>query len=314
MMSCLVTGGAGFIGSHLAEELACRDVAVRVLDNFSTGKRENLASFRDRIELINGDIRNLTTCRRAAAGVDFVFHEAALASVPLSIEDPFLTEDINVRGTLNVLWAAREAGVRRLVFASSTSVYGDDPEQPKKEGMQGIPLSPYALSKWIGEKYCQAFSLIYGLPTVCLRYFNVYGPRQDPQSQYAAAVPIFITRMLAGERPVIYGDGSQTRDFVYVRDVVEANILAAEVDGVSGEVFNVASASSLSVASLVRQISEILGETREPIFEPPRQGDILYSAADISKARERLGFRPAHDLCVGLEKTISWHQEKRRTS
>jgi len=311
MISCLVTGGAGFIGSHLAEELVRRDLAVRVLDNFSTGRRENLASFRDRIELVTGDIRDLTTCRKAAAGTEFVFHQAALVSVPLSIEDPFLTEDVNVRGTLNVLWAAKEAGVRRLVFASSTAVYGDDPVQPKTESMQGVPLSPYALSKWIGERYCEAFSRIYGLLTVGLRYFNVYGPRQDPHSQYAAAIPIFITRMLAGERPVIYGDGSQTRDFVYVGDVVEANILAAEADGVSGEVFNIASASSLSVVSLVRGINEILGEAHVPIFEPPRPGDIRHSAADIGKAREKLGYRPSHDLRVGLEKTISWHQERR---
>ena len=313
MRSCLVTGGAGFIGSHLAEELVRRRFKVRVLDNFSTGKRENLASFRDEIELVEGDIRNLKMCRKAVKGMDYVFHQAALASVPHSIEDPFLTNDINVGGTLNLLWTARAAGVKKLVFASSTSVYGDNPDLPKKEEMSGVPLSPYALSKWIGEKYCQAFSLIYGIPTICLRYFNVFGPRQDPQSPYAAAIPVFITKMLGGERPVIFGDGEQTRDFVFVLDVVEANILAAEAEGVSGEIFNVASAESLSVKALVRGINDVLGKTFEPVHEPPRPGDIRHSSADIQKAKDRLNYRPRSDFRAGLEKTIAWHQEKRRS-
>jgi len=313
MRSCLVTGGAGFIGSHLAEELVRRRFKVRVLDNFSTGKRENLASFRDEIELVEGDIRDLKMCRTAVEGMDYVFHQAALASVPLSIEDPFLTNDINVGGTLNLLWTAKAAGAKKLVFASSTSVYGDNPDLPKKEEMSGVPLSPYALSKWIGEKYCQAFSLIYGISTICLRYFNVFGPRQDPQSPYAAAIPVFITKMLGGERPVIFGDGEQTRDFVFVLDVVEANILAAEAEGVSGEIFNVASAESLSVKALVRGINDVLGKTFEPVHEPPRPGDIRHSSADIQKAKDRLNYRPRSDFRAGLEKTIAWHQEKRRS-
>ncbi len=313
MRSCLVTGGAGFIGSHLAEELVRRGFNVRVLDNFSTGKRENLFSIREKIELVEGDIRDLGMCRTAVKGMDHVFHQAALVSVPLSIEDPFLVNDVNVGGTLNLLWTAREAGVKKLVFASSTSVYGDNPELPKKEEMSGIPLSPYALSKWIGEKYCQAFSLIYGLPTVCLRYFNVFGPRQDPQSPYAAAIPVFITKMLRGERPVIFGDGEQTRDFVFVLDAVEANILAAEAEGVSGEIFNIASAESRSVKALVSGINDVLGKTFEPVHEPARPGDIRYSSADIQKARGRLNYRPRSDLRGGLEKTIAWFQEMRRS-
>lgn len=312
--SCLVTGGAGFIGSHLAEELVRRGFKVRVLDDFSTGKRENLAAFREAVDLIEGDVRDLRTCRTAVSGMDYVFHEAALASVPLSVKDPFLTDDINVGGTLNMLWAGKEVGVKKLVFASSTSVYGDNPDLPKREEMSGIPLSPYALSKWVGEKYCQAFSLIYGIPTVGLRYFNVFGPRQDPKSQYAAAVPIFISRMLRGERPVIFGDGEQTRDFVFVRDAVEANILAAETEGVSGQVFNIASAESLSVNALVRMINDVLGTSIDPVYAPERPGDIRHSAADIRKAEAGLGYRPDHDFRRGLELTMTWFEEKRRSS
>jgi nucleoside-diphosphate-sugar epimerase len=305
-----VTGGAGFIGSHLGEQLLGCGYRVRVLDNFSTGKAENLAPFRDRIEVVEGDIRDIAACRRACDGVDLVFHLAALASVPLSIENPFLTNEINVTGTLNILWAAKDAGAQRLVFASSTSVYGDNPELPKREEMWGVPLSPYALSKLIGEKTCQSFSKIYGLPTVCLRYFNVYGPRQDPKTQYAAAVPIFISRMVAGERPVVYGDGRQTRDFVFVLDIAQANILAAETPGVAGDVFNIASEGSLTINTLVRTINEVLGAALEPSYEPPRPGDILRSAADIERARERLNFRPLYDFRRGLELTIAWYKSK----
>jgi nucleoside-diphosphate-sugar epimerase len=313
MMTCLVTGGAGFIGSHLAEELVRRGFRVRILDNFSTGKRENLSAIRDRVDVIEGDIRDLEVCRRAAAGAAYVFHLAALASVPLSIEDPLLTDAINVGGTLNVLWAAKEAGAKKFVFASSTSVYGDHPGLPKREEMTGMPLSPYALSKWVGETYCRVFHPVYGVPTVCLRYFNVYGPRQDPRSQYAAAVPLFITKMLAGERPVIFGDGEQTRDFVYVGDVVAANILAAEATGGAGDVFNIASAESLSVNALVRTINLILGTGLEPVYAPARPGDIRHSAADIGKARSVLNYHPRLDFRRGLEQTIAWYRGPRRT-
>jgi len=312
--SCLVTGGAGFIGSHLAEELVRRGFQVRILDNFSTGKKENLAAFRNAVELIEGDIRDLETCRTAVSGTDYVFHEAALASVPLSVEDPFLTDDINVGGTLNMLWAGKEAGIKKLVFASSTSVYGDNPELPKREDMSGVPLSPYALSKWIGEKYCQSFSLIYGIPTVGLRYFNVYGPRQDPKSQYAAAVPIFITRMLAGQRPVIYGDGEQTRDFVFVRDVVEANILAAGREGVSGQVFNIASGENFSVNALARMIGDVAETPIPPEYAPERPGDIRHSSADIRKAEAGLGYKPGYGFRRGLELTLAWYRKKERSS
>jgi len=312
MTTCLVTGGAGFIGSHLAHELLDRGYRVRILDNFSTGKRENIAPILKDIELVEGDIRDLPTCLRTVAGTDFIFHQAALASVPLSIEDPFLTEETNVEGTLNILWAAKAAGVRKVVFASSTAVYGDNPDLPKKEEMSGILLSPYALSKWIGEKYCQSFSPIYGIPSICLRYFNVFGPRQDPRSQYAAVLPIFISRMLDGRPPVIFGDGEQTRDFVFVQDVVQANILAAESEIGSGDVFNVASAERLSVNALVRLINDVMGKELSPVFAPPRPGDILHSWADIQKAGERLRFHPQILFRQGLEKTISWYQDQRR--
>ena len=310
MSKFLVTGGAGFIGGHITELLVREGHDVIVFDNFSTGKAENLAPFRARIEVLEGDIRDIATCRRACEGVDLVFHLAALASVPLSVENPFLTNEINVTGTLNILWAAKDAGAQRLVFASSTSVYGDNPELPKREEMSGVPLSPYALSKLVGEKTCQSFSKIYGLPTVCLRYFNVYGPRQDPRSQYAAAVPIFIARMVKGERPSIYGDGEQTRDFIFVLDIAQANILAAETPGVGGEIFNVASEGSLTINALVRTINEVLGAALEPSYEPARPGDILHSAADIERARERLNFRPLYEFRRGLELTIAWFKSK----
>jgi len=312
MKICLVTGGAGFIGSHLCEQLLGCGHAVRVLDNFSTGKPENLAAVRDRIEVHEGDIRDVAACRKACEGVDYVFHLAALASVPLSVQNPFLTNEINVTGTLNILWAARDAGAKRLIFASSTSVYGDNPELPKREEMSGTPLSPYALSKLLGEKTCQSFSKVYGLSTVCLRYFNVYGPRQDPKSQYAAAVPIFISRMVAGERPTIYGDGEQTRDFVFVLDIAQANILAAETPDITGEIFNIASEGSLTINALARTINEVLGSSLEPAYEPPRQGDILHSAADIERARERLAFRPLYDFRRGLEMTVAWFKAKEK--
>ena len=308
MKSCLVTGGAGFIGSHLAEELVRRGFRVRVLDDFSTGKRENIASFRKKIDLVEGDVRDLRTCRKAVEKADYVFHEAALASVPLSIEDPFLTDDINVGGTLNMLWAAKEAGVKKLIFASSTSVYGDNPELPKREEMSGIPLSPYALSKWIGEKYCQTFGLIYGIPTVALRYFNVFGPRQDPQSQYAAAVPIFIMKMLAGERPVIFGNGEQTRDFTFINDVILANILAAESETTG--VFNAAGGRRITINELATTIMKICHTKLKIVYEDNRPGDIKHSLADGSKAKDAFGFIPKYNLEKGLKETIEWYQKQ----
>jgi nucleoside-diphosphate-sugar epimerase len=311
-MAYLVTGGAGFIGSHIVEELVRRGEKVRVLDNFITGKRENIAAFRDLIELIEGDIRNLKTCRQALGGVDYVLHQAALPSVPRSIEDPLLTNEINVKGTLNLLLASHEAKVKRFVFASSSSVYGDDPNLPKKEGSEGIPLSPYAASKFVGEKYCQVFSEIYGLETISLRYFNIFGPRQDAFSQYAAAIPLFITKVLANESPEIFGDGEQSRDFTYVANAVEANLRAVEAPPeASGGVFNIACGERTTVNTLAREINKLVGISRGPIYAEPRLGDIRHSFADISKARRVLGFEPKVSFRLGLKKTVAWYRKRR---
>lgn len=310
MSRYLVTGGAGFIGSHLVETLLDRGEEVRVLDNFLTGKRENLASFGGRLELLEGDLRDPDACRRAVDGVDFVLHEAALPSVPRSVADPFTTDEINVRGTLNLLWAAARAKVRRLVFASSSSVYGDAPGLPKREGEEGKPLSPYAASKWAGEKYLQVFAKTFDLETVSLRYFNVFGPRQDPASQYAAAVPLFIARILRDEAPTVFGDGEQSRDFTYVANVVEANLLACTAGGAAGGVFNVACADRITVNALIAEINDILGKSIAPVYAAPRPGDIRHSFADISAAERELGYRPAVGFEEGLRRTIAWCGQK----
>ncbi|NIO48481.1 MAG: NAD-dependent epimerase/dehydratase family protein [Candidatus Aminicenantes bacterium] len=307
----LVTGGAGFIGSNIAEELVKRGYQVRIIDNFLTGKRENISSFLDKIELVEGDIRDYDACNRALEGVDFVLHQAALPSVPRSIEDPLLTAEINIKGTLNILLASREAKVKGFVFASSSSVYGDDPNLPKKESNVGNPLSPYAISKLAGEKYCRVFSQIFGLYTVCLRYFNIFGPRQDPFSQYAAVIPNFITRMLKGKSPIIFGDGEQSRDFTYVSNVVEANILASKAKGVSGEVFNIACGERATVNSLASNLNEILKEEISPSYDEPRPGDVRHSFADISMARKLLKYEALVPFGKGLEETIRWYRERK---
>ncbi|MFB0564874.1 MAG: SDR family oxidoreductase [Candidatus Aminicenantaceae bacterium] len=309
-MRYLVTGGAGFIGSNIVEELVQRGEKVRVIDNFITGKKENLSSLLDKIELIEGDIRNIKTCRRTVDGVDFVLHQAALPSVPRSIENPALTSEININGTLNLLLASREAKVKKFVFASSSSVYGDDSNLPKKEGIEGNPLSPYALTKVTGEKYCLIFDRIYGLPTVCLRYFNIFGPRQDVFSQYAAAIPNFITKMLKGKRPIIFGDGEQSRDFTFVSNVVDANILAANAESVSGEVINIACGERTTVNTLAEKISIILDADIKPIYDKPRPGDIRHSFADITKANEMIKFEPLVTFSEGLGRTIEWVKER----
>jgi len=306
----LVTGGAGFIGSHLVENLVKQGHNVRILDNFLTGKRENIAEFLGEIDLIEGDIRDLETCRQAAEEVDFVLHQAALPSVPRSIEDPVLTNEINIGGTLNLLLAAKEKKVRKFVFASSSSVYGDDETLPKREGVEGAPLSPYAVTKLIGEKYCQVFNRVFGLSTVSLRYFNIFGPRQDPFSQYAAVIPIFITKIIQGERPVIFGDGEQSRDFTYVTNIVEANRLAIEASEISGEVINVACGDKTTVNQLFETIRKLLQKDLAPIHEEPRPGDIRHSFADIAKAREVLKYEPKISLGEGLQETIRWYQER----
>jgi nucleoside-diphosphate-sugar epimerase len=309
MNKYLVTGGAGFIGSHIAGELVRKGHAVRVIDNFSTGKRENISSFLDEIELVEADIREFKACRKVVEGMDFVLHQAALTSVPFSIEDPLLTNEVNITGTLNLLLASRNAKVQRLIFASSAAVYGDDSRLPKTENMEGLPISPYALSKRVGEMYCRLFSQLYGLSTVCLRYFNIFGPRQDPFSQYASVIPNFIGKMLKEEKPSVFGDGEQSRDFLYVSNVVEANILASRISEVSGEVFNIAGGEKTTVNSLVKELNEVLGKQIKPAYEDPRSGDIKHSYADISKARKMLKYEPTVSFSEGLRETVRWYRE-----
>lgn len=305
----LVTGGAGFIGSHLAEELVQRGHQVRIVDNFSTGKKKNIASFLDKIELIEGDVRDTGVCARVVKGMDFVLHQAALTSVPYSIENPLLTNEINIKGTLNLLLASREAKVRRFVFASSAAVYGDDSHLPKKEEVVGVSLSPYALSKRAGEMCCQLFARTFGLSTVCLRYFNIFGPRQDPASQYASVIPLFISRMLKNEKPVIFGDGEQTRDFLFVSNVVEANMRAVEADRLEREVFNIGYGEETSVNELTRRINEILKVNIRADYDEPRLGDIKRSFADISWARKMLKYEPIVGFSEGLKRTVRWYRE-----
>lgn len=309
MYKYLVTGGAGFIGSHIAGELVKRGHSVRIVDNFSTGKKENIAPFLEKIDLIEGDIKDFEVCHQAAKDMDFVLHQAALTSVPRSIEDPLLTNEVNITGALNLLLASRDAGVQRFVLASSAAVYGDNPGLPKKEDMEGLPLSPYAASKRMGELYCQVFNRAFGLSTVSLRYFNIFGPRQDPSSQYASVIPNFIGKMLKEEKPVVFGDGEQSRDFLYVSNVVEANILASQAREVSGEVFNIGSGERTSVNSLVVKLNEILDKEIKPTYEEPRPGDIKHSYADISKARKMLKYEPSVSFSEGLGETVRWYKE-----
>lgn len=302
----LVTGGAGFIGSHIVDELVRRGEAVRVLDNFSSGRRENIAHNLDRVQLIEGDLRDLETVRGAVAGVDYVLHLGAIPSVPRSVVEPLASNEANVTGTLHVLMAAREAGVRRVVNSSSSSVYGNSPTLPKHEAMPTQPLSPYAVSKLAGENYCVAFQQVYGLPTVSLRYFNVFGPRQDPASEYAAVIPKFITAMLKGESPIIYGDGLQSRDFTYVANVVAANLLACESERAVGQALNVALGDRVTLLELLEALNTILGTRLPPRFEAPRPGDVKHSQADTTRARELLGFEEVVDFRQGLRETVDW--------
>jgi nucleoside-diphosphate-sugar epimerase len=302
----LVTGGAGFIGSNIVEELARRGESVRVLDNLLTGKKDNLVGLPSDVEFVEGDIRDLEGLRQAVDRVDYVIHQAALPSVPRSVQSPIESHECNATGTLNVLVAARDAGVKRVVYASSSSVYGNSPTLPKSEDMPTSPMSPYAVNKLAGENYCTAFALVYGLPTVSLRYFNVFGPRQDPTSQYAAVIPAFISHMLKGERPTIYGDGTQSRDFTYVRNVVEANILACTAKRAVGQFMNVALGDRVSLLDLVDKINSILGTNIEPIFEAERPGDVKHSMADIAKAQDLLDFKPLVTFDEGLERTIEY--------
>jgi len=310
MASILVTGGAGFIGSHLVERLLGSGHNVRVIDNFCTGRRENVAPFADEIDLVEADVRDEEAVARAVRGVDVVYHEAALASVPRSVEDPVTSNDVNIRGTLNVLVASRDAGVRRVVYASSSSIYGNTPELPKKEDVRMAPASPYAVGKLCGEHYCRVFSALYDLECVALRYFNVFGPRQDPGSQYAAVVPIFASTLLSGESPTIFGDGEQSRDFTYVSNVVDANLLAADSEGCVGEAMNVACGDTITVNQLFRDLRELAGVSVEPVYSDPRPGDIKHSYAEIAKARSLLGFEPAVGFGEGLARTVEWFRAR----
>jgi len=309
MAKVLVTGGAGFIGSHLATQLVERGHEVRVLDNFSSGRRENLAHLGDRVDVVEGDIREPEVCHRVSAGVEFVFHEAAIGSVPKSVDDPQSSHDANINGTFNMLRAAVDCKVRRFIYAGSSSAYGDTVESPKHEGIRPEPLSPYAVQKLAGEQYARAFFQCFGLESISLRYFNVFGARQDPRSQYAAVIPAFITSILRGEAPVVYDDGEQTRDFTYIDNVVDGNMLAMEAASTRGEAVNVACGGSISVNQLVATINKLLGTNVAPRYVAPRPGDIKHSCAAIDRASELLGFRPTVGFEEGLRRAIDYYRE-----
>jgi nucleoside-diphosphate-sugar epimerase len=305
MASYLVTGGAGFIGSHLAAELVRRGQRVRVVDSLITGKRRNLDHIKD-VEFLEGDLADATVARRAVDGVEYVLHQAAIPSVPRSVNDPITTNQANVTATVNTLVAARDAGVRRLVFAGSSSVYGDTPTLPKREDMPTRPLSPYALQKLVGEQYCQIFTQLYGFETVTTRYFNVFGPRQDPSSPYSGVISLFSAAILDGRQPIVYGDGEQTRDFTYVANVVDGVLRACEAPNAAGEVMNVATGGRISLNELLRVMNKICGTKAEPIYKEPRAGDVRDSQADISKAKALLGYQPIVVFEEGLRQTLDW--------
>jgi nucleoside-diphosphate-sugar epimerase len=313
-MRYLVTGGAGFIGSHLVERLVTAGQDVVILDDLSSGRRENFASVRRRVSFIRGSITDLSTCRRAVDGADYVLHHAALTSVQRSVDEPLVAHEVNATGTLNILLAARDARVRRVVYAASTSAYGNPTTLPNSEDHVTRPLSPYASSKLAGEEYCSAFHATYGLETVVLRYFNIFGPRQDPKSQYAAVVPRFIAAALHGEPPTIYGDGSQTRDFVYVANVVHANLLAARAPAarVAGQMFNIGCGQSVSVNDLWDRIRELAGVPVLPKYAEGRPGEVRNSLASIDKARELVGYEPVVDFDEGLRQTVAYYREGRK--
>jgi UDP-glucose 4-epimerase len=308
-MKNLVTGGAGFIGSHLAEDLLRRGEEVTVIDNLSTGSLANIEPFRRGVEFIEGDLRDAACVRRAADGVQVIFHVGALASVSRSVEDPRSTHEVCATGTLNVLLAARDAGARRVVYAASSSAYGDGFEPPNREDQTPNTLSPYAAAKLTGEYYCSMFTHVYGLETVRLRYFNVFGPRQDPASPYSAVIPLFITAMLAGRTPTIFGDGHQSRDFTYVDNVVHANLLAAEAKNVAGKLYNIAIGARASLLDLIAGINKILGTNIVPRHEAPRPGDVRHSQADITRARTDLGFEPQVGLEEGLRRAVAHYRK-----
>ena len=304
-MNYLITGGAGFIGSNIAYKLLETGKRVRILDNFSSGKEENLADIINDIELIRGDIRDIDTVKKAVEGVDYVYHQAALASVQASIDDPQESHEINLTGTLNMLEQSRRAGVKKFIMASSAAIYGDSPVLPKHEQMLPEPLSPYAAHKLAGEYYLRLYWQLYRFPTVALRYFNVFGPRQDPQSDYAAVIPCFIDRMVKSEPPTVFGDGEQTRDFIYIDNCVAANLMAVENDDMVGEVFNVAGGDQFTLNQLLEELRNITGKDIKAVYEPARPGDIRYSYASIEKIK-KLGFKPRVGFSEGLKKTVEY--------
>ena len=306
MARYLVTGGCGFIGSHICEVLISAGHSVRVLDNLSSGRRENLKNIKGDLDFIEGDVLDSQILGRAMKGVEYVLHQAAIASVQVSIEEPILEQRVNSFGTLNVLETARKVGVRRVVFAASASAYGDGSETPKSELMLPKPVSPYAISKVSGEYYCRYYSMQYGIESVCLRYFNVYGPRQDPASPYSGVISIFIREMLEGNRPVIFGDGLQTRDYVFVKDIALANILACEVERAEGQIYNIGSGKRADLLELIAKLNGILGTEIVPKKTAVRAGDIRESLADISLAQLELGYKPCTDLQLGLTLVVDW--------
>ncbi len=311
MVTYLVTGGAGFIGSHLAEALVKRGETVRVVDNFATGSRNNIAPLEGRVEVFERDITKPDQLPDVFQGVDYVLHQAAIPSVPRSVADPLNCHENCATGTLNVLIAARDAGVKRVVYAASSSAYGDADSEFKSEDMAPQPLSPYAVAKLSGEQYCQVFYQVYGLETVAIRYFNVFGPRQDPASPYSAVIPLFMTAMLAGKAPTIYGDGTQSRDFTYIENIIHGNLLACSADRerVAGQVINVACGDSISLLDLVDALNELLHTSINPTFAPPRKGDVKRSRAAIGKAQELLGYQPVVPFAEGLARTLEWFRE-----
>lgn len=308
MVNCLVTGGAGFIGSHLVGGLLARGDQVRIFDNFSTGKRSNLADYADRVEIIEGDLRGADQVASAVRGVDLVFHQAAFVSPPQSMEQPELCFQVNVEGTINLLEAARQAGVRRVVVASSAAVYGDSGALPLLESTPPCPLSPYAASKQINETLAALYTRAFDLPVVALRYFNVYGPRQSPDSDYAAVIPIFIRRLLDGGAPVVFGDGGQTRDFIFVADVVRANLLAAEADTAAGQVVNICTGLEISLLDLLATLAEFIPGAPDHLVDLPRRGDIYRSVGSTSLAQDVLGFQAQTSIAQGLKQTMEWMQ------
>ena len=312
MAKYLVTGGAGFIGSNIAKELVRLGEEVVIFDNLSTGKRENISNISAKVKFIEGDLRDISLIKNACSGIDYVLHQAALPSVQRSVEDPAGTSEVNIIGTLNALIAAKDAKVKRFIYAASSSAYGDTPTLPKREDMKENPLSPYAVSKLTGENFTKVFFRIYGLETVILRYFNVFGPSQDPASQYSAVIPLFITAMLKGVSPVIYGDGKQSRDFTFVENVVSANILASKAQNKEalGKMMNIACGDAFSLNDMIATLNEIMGKDVKPKYDEGRKGDIKHSLADISLAKRLIGYTPKFTFKEGLKKTIEWYKSR----